>query len=314
MSKIVITGGTGFIGSELIEKLHKDHEIYALCRNVTDRKILLPKEVGIVWGDLIDGHFLHKTLKDINPEIVVHLASPSSVAYSHRHAQEAAEIIYMGTINLQKACEGLSNLEKFIFAGTSEEYGNQTKFPIREDNTQLLPNQPYAIAKVAADHYLNYCKESMGFPAVILRPFNSYGRIKNFSFVTESIISQMLTQPKVILGDPTPIRDLLYVEDHVKGYIKTIETPYETLENVRAINLCTGIGTSIKELAEKIQKYTEFKGEIIWNVKTRPTEISKLVGDWHNAFSYLGWRPQTSLDEGLVLTINKIREVLKKCK
>ena len=309
--KIFITGGNGFIGSELIEKLYKNHEIYALCRNVTDRKISLPKEVGIVWGDLIDGHFLHKTLRDINPEIVIHLAAPSSVAYSHKHAQEAAEVIYIGTINLQKACEGLSNLEKFIFSGTSEEYGNQLKFPIREDAI-LIPNQPYAIAKVATDHYLNYCKESMGFPAVILRPFNSYGRTKNFSFVTESIIHQMLTQKQVVLGDPTPIRDLLYVEDHVKGYIKTIETPYETLEDVRAINLCTGIGTSIKELAEKIQKYTDFKGEIVWNVKTRPTEISKLVGDWHNAFTYLGWRPQTSLDEGLVLTINKIREVLKK--
>ena len=227
--RIFLSGGTGFIGSNLVEKLvEKNHEIYALCRNVTDRKISLPKEVGIVWGDLIDGHFLHKTLKDINPEIVVHLAAPSSVNYSHKHAQEATEIIYMGTINLQKACEGLSNLEKFIFSGTSEEYGNQLKFPIREDAI-LIPNQPYAIAKVAADHYLNYCKESMGFPTVILRPFNSYGRIKNFSFVTESIISQMLTQKQVILGDPTPVRDLLYVDDHVSGYIKTIETPYETL-------------------------------------------------------------------------------------
>ena len=271
----------------------------------------MPKEVGIVWGDLIDVHFLRTPLRNINPEVVVHLASPSSVAYSFEHPQENAEVTYIGMINLQKACEGLHNLEKFIFAGTSEEYGNQIKFPTKED-APLEPNQPYAIAKVAADLYLNYCKEASGFPAVILRPFNTYGRTKNLSFVTEAIISQMLSQSKITLGDPTPIRDLLYVEDHINGYIKAIETPYETLENVRAINLCTGIGTSIKELAEKIQKYTDFKGEIVWNVKTRPTEISKLVGDWHNAFTYLGWRPQTSLDEGLVLTINKIRKVLNK--
>ena len=313
MSKIFISGGTGFVGSELIEKLHKTHEIYAFCRNVTDRKISLPKEVGIVWGDLADGHFLHKILKEINPEIVVHLAAPSSVAYGHKHVQETAEIIYIGTINLQKACEGLSNLEKFILASTSEVYGNQETFPIRE-NFSLLPNTPYSIAKVAADNYLHYCKESIGFPSVILRPFNSYGRTKNFSFVTESIIYQMLSQSQVILGDSTPIRDLLYIDDHVNGYIKAISTPYEKLEECRAINFCTGYGVTIKELAEKIQKYTDFKGEIVWNVKTRPTEISKLVGDWHNAFTYLGWRPQTSLDEGLVLTINKIRKVLNKCK
>lgn len=311
MKKIFITGATGFIGENLVKKLIiQNYEVYALCRNVTDRKINLPKDVNIIWGDLIDPHHLKKSLRDVNPEVVLHLAAQSSVAYSHLHATENAMVTYLGTINLQKACEGLSDLDKFIFAGTSEEYGNQMIFPIKE-TAPLNPNQPYAIAKVAADSYLKYCKDAVGFPTITLRPFNTYGRTRNWTFVVESIAYQMLTQKSITLGSPSPARDLLYVDDHVSGYLRAIETPYEKLENIFAINLCTGEETSIQTLATKIAKYTDFKGDINWNIKSRPTEIHRLVGDWGLAFNFLGWRPKTMLDEGLVLTINKIKEVIK---
>ena len=311
--RIFISGITGFIGSILAEKLlQENYEIYGLCRSVTDRKLSLPKDINVVWGDIIDSHYLKKVLKQINPEIIVHLASPSSVYYSHEHPQENMEVTIMGTINLQKACENLSNLEKFIFASTSETYGNQDKLPIGE-NAPLKPNQPYAIAKVAAENYLNYCKEAIGFPSLIMKPFNTYGRIKNFTFVTESIIYQMLTKDEVYLGNPNPIRDLLYIDDHVEGYLKAIKIPYEKLENAPAINLCTGVGTSIKELAELISKLTHFKGEIFWNkTNIRSTEIDKLIGDGTLACNSLDWKPKYSLREGLLLTIEKIKKVLEK--
>lgn len=278
-----------------------------MCRKVTDRVPALSPDVNIVWGDITDPHFLRKTVKTIRPEVVVHLAAPSSVYYSHQHPQENIETTIIGTINLQKACESLPEVEKFLYAGSSEEYGNQKEMPIRE-TACLIPNQPYAIAKVAADNYLQYCKKASGFPVVVLRPFNTYGRKRNFTFVTESIILQMLTKKIVTLGNPEPIRDLLYVEDHVNGYVKTIETSYEKLENLRAINICTGIGTNIRELATKIMKYTEFDGTLVWNIKNRPTEINCLIGDWNLAFNKLNWRPQYTLDEGLILTIQKIKE------
>lgn len=310
--KIFITGGTGFIGENLIKKLLKNnHEIYVLCRNVTDRKLTLPEDINVVWGDLVDSHHLRKTISAINPEVVVHLAAQSSVAYSHEHAIENAQTTYLGTINMQKSCEGLSNIEKFIYAGTSEEYGNQEIFPIKEC-APLKPNTPYAIAKVAADYYLKYCKESTGFPSITLRPFNTYGRIKNLTFVTEKIIYEMLTKDKVVLGSPYPIRDLMYVDDHVNGYIKTIETPFDNLEGLEAINLCTGIGTSIENLANTIKIILGFKGEIIWNIKTRPTEINSLIGDYALAKEYLGWSPEYNLIKGLEKTINNIREKLDK--
>jgi len=308
--KVFITGATGFIGENLVSKLlEHGHEVYALCRSVTDRKLTLPKEVNIVYGDISESHLLKKAIGLIKPEVVIHLAASSSVFYGHSHPEENFETTVLGTINIQKACENKGFLEKFVFAGTSEEYGNQQDFPIRED-APLRPNQPYAIAKVAADYYLKYCRDSQGFPSVTLRPFNTYGRVKNLTFITERIIKQMLTEKQVVLGNPEPIRDFLYLDDHVDGYIRTVETPYHVFEdsNVKALNLCTSVGTSIRELAEMIKGIVGFNGEILWNkTNIRLTEIIKLVGDYSLATETLGWKPKTMLSEGLKQTVEKIR-------
>jgi len=308
--KVFVTGATGFIGEPLINRLlERNHEVYALCRSVTDRKLSLPKEVNIVYGDISEAHLLKKVISQIKPEVVIHLVASSSVFYGHSHPEENFETTVLGTVNLEKACENLPSLEKFVFAGTSEEYGNQQDFPIRED-APLRPNQPYAIAKVAADYYLKYCRDSQGFPSITLRPFNTYGRVKNLTFVTERIISQMLTSEKIILGNPEPIRDFLYLDDHVDGYVKTVETPYHVFEdsNVKVLNLCTNVGTRIRELAEMIKDIVGFNGEIQWNyTNIRLTEIYKLVGDYSLATETLGWKPKTMLSEGLKLTVEKIR-------
>lgn len=312
--KVFVTGATGFIGEVLVNKLlDRNHEVYALCRSVTDRTLTLPREVNIVYGDILEAHFLKKVIRQVKPETVIHLASPSSVYYGHSHPEENFETTVLGTINIQKACQDLPMLEKFMFAGTSEEYGNQDFFPIKE-GAPLRPNQPYAIAKVAADQYLQYCRDAQGFPSITLRPFNTYGRTKNFTFITERIIIQMLTSKTVLLGNPGPIRDLLYISDHVDGYIKTVETPFEVFESsdVKALNFCTGVGTSIMELSELIKSIVGFDGEIQWNkTNIRLTEINKLIGNSSLAYAVLGWNPQVSLREGLSLTVKKIRDSIE---
>jgi nucleoside-diphosphate-sugar epimerase len=303
-----MTGTNGFIGSVLSEKLvERNHEVYGLCRNVTDRQIRL-RGVYPIFGDITDAPFINKIVSDLQPDVVVHLAAPSSVAYSHEHVLENLRTTCEGTINLQKACLQNSNLWKFIFAGTSEEYGNQSIFPISE-SAPLLGNQPYSIAKIYADQYLHYCKASLGFPSIIVRPFNTYGRTKNFTFVTEKIISQMLSGNKIYLGLLEPTRDLLYVEDHIDGYIKAIESSNDEIFKCRAINLCTGVENTIGMLLNKISKILNWKGEVILNVQVRPTEVYRLLGDYSLAYETLGWYPKVRLEEGLKLTINKIKEL-----
>jgi len=187
--------------------------------------------------------------------------------------------------------------KRVVFCGnTSEEYGNQQDFPIKE-TAPLRPNQPYAISKVASDLYLQYLEQAYNFPVCVCRPFNTYGRLDNFNFVTESIIIQMFeNKPKIYLGDPNPIRDFMYVEDHTDGYMAVIKAKvYPT-----AVNLCTGNGMSIKMLASKIARFFNYNGEILWS-KTyqRPTEIKVLVGDNHLAKETLGWEPKYDLETAL---------------
>jgi nucleoside-diphosphate-sugar epimerase len=319
MTKILLTGITGFIGSNLAPKLVKEgYEVYGLIRYVSNRTPNLPKEVTPVFCDLRDSLSLKKIVKDISPNIVVHLAASSSVAFSHLHAQEVMDTNLNGTINLGLAAMELTELEKFIMAGTSEEYGNQESvnpkeypYPTKE-TAQLLPNQPYSISKVAGDHFLNYLHLAYNFPTIIARPFNTYGRTDNFSFVTESIIVQMLRDHGVSLGNSVPVRDFMYVDDHVNGYMSLIKSTkiIEKLGQNRAINFCTGEAFTIGEWAKKIAEKTGYdESKINWKYSySRPTEIFKLLGDNTKAKELLGWEPKFTPDKGLELTIKRIKE------
>jgi len=299
--RILVTGGTGFIGSHLIPRLLSEgHEVYSLERYVTGRYVL--GEVKAVFADLRDAFAVRKVVREVQPEAVIHLASISPVSYSYDHPQEVFETNALGTINLAEAClREVHHFEHFLFAGTSEEYGNQEKFPITEE-AELRPNSPYAVSKVAADKYLQYMKDAYDFPVTILRPFNTYGRKDNTHFVVERAITQMLKEKIVKLGDPNPVRDFLYVDDHVEAYLKCLDNEKAKGE---VFNFCTGRGVSIKELVELIAKLTGFEGEVIWGtIPARPLDIKKLVGSYEKANHTLGWRPTVTLEEGLRKTID----------
>ncbi|MCK5403232.1 GDP-mannose 4,6-dehydratase, partial [Candidatus Bathyarchaeota archaeon] len=118
----------------------------------------------------------------------------------------------------------------------------------------------------------------------------------------ERTIVQMLKGERVLLGDPTPVRDFMYVDDHVNAYLTC-------LGNEKAIgevfNFCTSRGVSIEELTLNLRKFTDFKGEVIWNtIPARPLDIDVLIGDNSKAKTVLGWTPKYTLEEGLKKSIN----------
>ena len=301
--KVLVTGGGGFIGSHLIPKLVElDYDVYSLERYVTGRYILGgQRAVKTIFCNLNDYFSIRKTIRDIKPEYIIHLAALSAVSFSYDHPIEVLETNFLGTVKLAEAClREVSHFKHFLYAGTSEEYGNQKKFPIKED-AELYPNSPYSVSKVAADKYLQYLSTAYDFPVTIFRNFNTHGRKKNTHFVVERMIVQMLKGERVLLGDPTPVRDFMYVDDHVNAYLTC-------LGNEKAIgevfNFCTSRGISIEELASHIQNLTDFKGEIIWNtIPARPLDIQVLIGDYSKAKTYLNWTPKYSLEEGIKKSI-----------
>ena len=306
MAKILVTGGTGFIGKDLISRLvEKGHDIVTLERYVTGRYTLDNNtKIDITNANLTDYVAVKKIIKETQPEYVIHLAAISPVSFSYDHYIEVTNVNYLGTINLAEACyREIQNFKQFIFAGTSEEYGMTLQNPNQKlkENSELSPNSPYAVAKVASDLYLRYMHLAFKFPYTILRPYNTYGRKDNVHFFMERAITQMLNQNEVYLGDPEAVRDWLYVDDHVNGYLKALGNNKAIGESIQ---LCTGKGYTTKETADLIARLTNFEGKINWNTtQKRPLDAKVLIGDNTKAKELLGWEPKYTLEDGLKETI-----------
>jgi len=308
--KILVTGGSGFIGSHLIPELVKlEYDVYSLERYVTGRYVLGGRRaVKTVFGDLRDSFHIRNVIRNIQPDAVVHLASISPVSYSYDHPNEVLETNFLGTVNLAESCSReVPHFKHFLFAGTSEEYGDQKVMPLKE-TSPLRPCSPYAVSKIAADKYLQYMRDAHNFPVTILRNFNTYGRKENTHFVVERIIVQMLEGKSVMLGNPKPVRDFLYVDDHVNSYMTCLGNDNAIGE---IFNFCTGRGISIAQLVESVKKITHFKGEMIWNtIPERPFDPMTLIGDCSKAKQLLDWKPRFSLEKGLKFTIKFWKEKL----
>jgi nucleoside-diphosphate-sugar epimerase len=309
--KIIVTGTSGFIGRRVANQLQLlGHDVYGVERYVAGRTVYGLKSFKTVFADLNDHFAVKQVIKSVKPDAVFHIAALSAVAYSYNHPVDVNETNYLATAHLAEACMRENCVEHFLFAGTSEEYGNQAKFPIPE-TADLKPNSPYSASKVAADKYLNYMIETYGFPATILRPFNSYGRTDDTHFLTESIIHQMLMGDVVNLGMREPIRDLMYMSDHVNAYITCFQNPHVSIGET--FNFCTGKGWSIPELVNKIAGILDWKGTVNYDtIPVRPNDILTLIGDNSKAKRLLNWVPHVSLDEGLKIVISNLQEKNKK--
>lgn len=306
--KILITGITGFIGSHLKEKIQG--EKYGLVK-FGDLPI---KHEGYIpiSVDLKDYHALSKLIQEIKPEIVIHLAGLTSVSQSFERPQDYFEVNTIGTINLAEINLRYNlYLEKFIWASTPEEYGIQEKFPIRE-NASLNPSSPYAVSKVAATKYLVYMNQAYGFPVVISRHANCYGRkLGEFQKlgVIENIITQMIKGEDVYLGEPDVRRDFLYIEDVLDWY----DTLLVKGETGQIYNAGWEKSYSIRDVVDITKEILKFNGSIFWNsIPKRPGEIPKIELDASKARERMGWKPKTDLKEGLKLLIEYWQDKIQK--
>lgn len=307
---------TGFLGDKLASKLHeRGHHIGTLARNVaaSDRPLAANTEsmirgeqrsgVSYYYGDLTDYLNIYDSLTNFKPDVIIHLGAQTSVAYSFTHITEVLNVNFFGTVNMAEAARrAVPKLKRFIFSGSVEEYGIQTKFPTKE-TAELRAASPYGVAKIAAEKYLRYLYDAYGFPVIIFRNANSYGRKHNHQFVIESIIYQMYNGKSPIkLGDPTPIRDFVFESDLLVAYVLATESNDKKLLG-ESINIGTGKAVSIRELVQKITKITRYRGEVKWNsFPKRSLEIPRLQIDNSKARKLLKWNPKISLDEGLKIT------------
>jgi len=202
-----------------------------------------------------------------------------------------------------------------LVASTAEVYGIQLEKPFKE-NLGLKPTSPYAVSKAAADMYARMAAKVYDIDCTIMRPTNTYGRKFQTGFIIEYLITNMLKEKPVYIGAPDSIRDYIHVSDHIQAYLAAMKKDHSSGE---VYNVGSGYGITNKDLAQKIAKIINYKGEISLGVyppkyPIRPITSDQpyLVLDPTKIQKELGWEPKVSLDQGLYDVVkfwrNKIHE------
>ena len=318
MSKVLVTGVTGFVGSHLSARLIEDgYEVYGLVRRVANRYLKpleeILKDIVLLNGDITDYVSIRSALRTTKPDFVIHLAALTPVRDSFERPFEYEQAAYLGAMNIAHAMLELPDPQtrRLIAASTAEVYGIQGRKPLIED-LALNPTSPYAVCKASADLYLRMIFHSYGLNVVILRPTNTYGRKFDKSFIVEYLVTEMLRGKKVYVGAPDSVRDFMYIGDHINAYLLAMRKK-EAIGEV--FNVGTGIGTSNRELAKKIaDKIGYDKNNLVFGsyppgYPYRPliSDQPYLVLDATKIKTKLGWKPKVSLSEGLDKVISYFR-------
>lgn len=310
--KILVTGGTGFIGSHLVEiLLDRGFEVRVLAHLHTFNIEHLSSNprLEIAKGDIRIPDDCTKAVKGC--DLVAHLATLISVDYDIKHPKPFWDTNVGGTFNMLDASL-TEDVDRFVYMSSCEILGNIPKGKADENFPIRLPRSPYAASKYAAESYCRNFFSIYGFPVTIIRGFNVFGlrqRPGERGAVIPTLIIRVLqNEPPIIYGDGRQSRDYTYVKDVVHGLAKALNV--KGIEG-EIIHICSGIERSINEIAGKV---IEACGSDIKpvHIKARPGELMRSVGDNTKAKAVLGWKPKYSFEEGLRLTISAYKKTQKK--
>ena len=215
-------------------------------------------------------------------------------------------------MNVLEAARRLDT-ERVVHTSTSETYGTAMYTPIDEKHP-LQGQSPYSASKIGADKLAESYYRSFGVPVATLRPFNTFGPRQSARAVIPTIITQALSQSEIKLGSLTPIRDLTYVKDTVRGFLAAA-TSDKALGGVT--NIGAGKGISIGDLGRQILDLMGVDKPIksdAQRIRPEQSEVFELVCDNSRATSDIGWQPKVSLREGLLDTIDYVRESIDQFK
>lgn len=315
MKKVLVTGAGGFIGSHLVEELVREGlQVRALVKynsrndwgNIERLPNDIKKEIEIVSGDIEDPFLCQKISHGV--DCIYHLAALIAIPYSYIAPDSYIATNIKGTVNILQAALH-NDVQKVVHTSTSETYGTAQYTPIDEKHP-LQAQSPYSASKIGADKIGESYYLSFGLPVAILRPFNNYGPRQSARAVIPTIISQALTteNKKIRLGSLEPVRDLLYVKDTARAFIRVAKSQ---TTNGEVLNIGFGKGISIGDLAHKILEQIDPEIEIIRDtdrIRPEKSEVMKLICDASKAKKMVGWEPVFDMDKGLGETIEFIKK------
>ncbi|MDD5024997.1 MAG: SDR family NAD(P)-dependent oxidoreductase [Methanoregula sp.] len=313
--QVLVTGAGGFIGSHLVDALLNEGAdvtafVHYNARNdwgmLEGRYNDTTPNLSVIAGDVTDTLFVKKAVSE--KEYVFHLAALIGIPYSYVAPESYINTNVKGTLNVMQACLD-AGVKRVVHTSTSEVYGTAQYTPIDEKHP-LQGQSPYSASKIGGDKIAEsfYC--SFGLPVTTIRPFNTFGPRQSTRAVIPTIITQALTSDTIKLGSLTPVRDLTYVADTVQGFIRFAES---TKTVGKTVNTGSGRGVTIGELAEIILRRVNPNARIVCDearVRPEKSEVMQLLCNNRSAKELAGWKPRVSLEEGLALTIDWMKEHL----
>jgi len=314
-SKILITGGAGFIGSHLVDELLKiGHEVTVIDNLVNgtldnlDDACRNPK-FKFINGDILDSGLCIKVTKGI--DIIYHLAclgvrhSIHSPFLNHRVNAE-------GTLNILQAARE-NNIRHFFYISSSEVYGKVKEFPIKESSLPE-PLTVYGASKLVGEHYTHAYSECFGLKCTVLRIFNNFGPRAHYEgdageIIPRSIVKLLYNQQPVIFGDGCVTRDFFYVKDTARALSCLLN--FDNLSG-STLNIGTGQEISMKNLIESIVKLMGKEHIGICFLDDRPADVPRLWVDAKRFYDLTGFTSQISFEEGLGETIRYFEKLKSK--
>ncbi len=306
--KVLVTGADGFIGSHLVEMLlDEGHQVRALSQynsfNYWGWLEDVPKHeaLEVVCGDVRDPFFCKKITQD--RDVVFHLAALIAIPFSYDAPGSYFDTNVNGTLNMcQAAME--HGVKRFIHTSTSEVYGTAQYVPINEEHP-IQAQSPYSASKISADALVTSYINSFDFPAVIARPFNTYGPRQSARAIIPTIITQIASGKKEIqLGDTSPTRDFNFVKDTCLGFLHLMQAEEAVGEVVNiGSNYEISVADTLTLIKELMQSDVKFVTD---EARIRPanSEVFRLWCDNQKIAKLTGFKPQFSIEEGLKQTIN----------
>jgi GDP-L-fucose synthase len=300
---VTVTGGSGFLGSFVVEKLRQ--------RGAAD--IFVPRRADY---DLRTREGIARMLADARPDVLIHLAALAGGigANMARPAEFFYENLMMGVPLLHRAWE--TGVAKFVAVGSICSYPKFTPLPFKEENLwdgyPEETNAPYGLAKKMLLVQAQAYRQQYGYNAIYLMPVNLYGPRDNFDLQTSHVIPALIRKcieaqargdtELIAWGDGSPTREFLYAPDAADGIIAAAEK----YDGGEPVNLGSGQEISIRDLMELIARLTGFGGRIVWDV-SQPNGQPRRALDTSRAAEYFGWRAATPFEEGLRETIGWYR-------
>jgi len=303
--KILITGGAGFIGSSLADRLLELNNVICVIDNFDpyyDRLIkeqnirhnLKNKNYKFIEGDIRDTDLIETIIKKNNIDIIFHLAARPGVRFSVEDPYSYHDLNVNGMLSILKASMA-TKIKKIIYASSSSVYGIAQYLPINE-NHPTIPISPYGASKLAAEAFCNSFMEVFKIPIISLRYFTVYGPRQRPDMAIYKFFNMILKEKEIIIyGDGKQTRDFTYVSDIIEGTIKTMDS-----HATGVFNLGSGCRITVNDLVRLIEKVVDKKANIKY-VKKQEGDMKDTWADINKAKKTFGYKPKVNIKDGIKL-------------